>query len=76
MNGNNDVHFTQLMVNTEEWGIVYANSASNSWIQSTGVVVAYVNKGDDVFVKTSGASRGDIYSGGINRTMFAGWKLH
>eukprot|EP00105_Crassostrea_gigas_P014556 XP_011431248.1 PREDICTED: heavy metal-binding protein HIP [Crassostrea gigas] len=76
MNGNNDAHSTQLMINTVEWGIVHANSASSSWMQSTGVVVAHVNKGDDVFVQTSGASRGEIYSGGYSRTMFAGWKLH
>eukprot|EP00105_Crassostrea_gigas_P014555 XP_011431247.1 PREDICTED: uncharacterized protein LOC105330966 [Crassostrea gigas] len=76
LNGNNDAHSTQLMINTEEWGIVHAHSASNNWNQSTGVIVAHVNKGDDVFVKTSGASQGEIYSGVNSRTMFAGWKLH
>ena len=76
MNGNNDAHSTQLMIHTKEWGVVYSHAAFNSWMQSTGVVVAHVNKGDDVFVQTSGASQGDIYSGVNSRTMFAGWKLH
>lgn len=76
LNGNNDAHSTQLMINTGEWGIVHAHSASNNWNQSTGVIVAHVNKGDDVFVKTSVASQGEIYSGINSRTMFAGWKLH
>lgn len=76
MNGNNDAHSTQLMINTEEWGILHAHSASNNWNQSTGVIVAHVNKRDEVFVKTSEASQGEIYSGVNSKTMFAGWKLH
>lgn len=76
MNGNGAIHSTQLMINTEEWGILYAHSASSSWIQSTNVVVAHAHKGDDVFVKTSSFSNGAVYSESNDRTIFAGWKLH
>lgn len=54
--------------------MVHSYAASNSWMQSTSVVVAHVNKGDDVFVKTSEESQGEIYSAANSRTMFAGWK--
>lgn len=49
LNGDTDVHSVQLIINAEEWGVVNSHSRSNSWMQSTGLVVAYVNKGDDVF---------------------------
>lgn len=49
LNGDTDVHSVQLIINAEEWGVVNSHSSSNSWMQSTGLVVAYVNKGDDVF---------------------------
>lgn len=56
------------MINTEDWwGGVHTHSGSSSTMQSTSVVVAYVNKGDDVFVKNN-----DWF--GIR--MFAGWKLY
>lgn len=51
MNGNSAIHSTQLMINTEELGVVHVHSASSSWMQSTSVVVAHVNQGDNVFVK-------------------------
>lgn len=75
-NGAGAYHSTQLMVNTAEWGIVHAHSSSASYMQSTGVVVVHVNKGDDVFVKTSDSSNGIIISNMYGKTMFAGWKLH
>lgn len=75
MNGNLAIHSTKLMINTVEWGVFHAHSASSSWMQNTGVVVAHVNQGDDVFVKTSGSSNGILYSEDNSRTMFAGWKL-
>lgn len=49
MNGNSAIHSTQLMINTEELGVVHVHSASSSWMQSTSVVVAHVNQGDNVF---------------------------
>eukprot|EP00105_Crassostrea_gigas_P014557 XP_011431249.1 PREDICTED: heavy metal-binding protein HIP [Crassostrea gigas] len=76
MNGNSAYHSTQLMINSQEWGVVHSNTVSNGWMQSTSVVVAHVNKGDDAFVKTSGWSHGILYSEDNSRTLFAGWKLH
>lgn len=76
MNGNVAVHSTQLMINSDIWGIVRANSGSDVLVQSTGVVVAHVNKGDDVFVKLAYDSQGVVYSEFNSGTLFAGWKLH
>lgn len=45
------VYSPQLIINTEEWEIVHVDSATNSLMQSTGVVVAHINKVDDVFFK-------------------------
>lgn len=74
---NSAFYSTQLMINTEDWwGGVYAHSGSSSTMQSTSVVVVHVNKGDDVFVKTSDSSNGILISNIYGRTMFAGWKLH
>lgn len=64
------------MINIEEWGIVYVYFVFNNWNQSIGVIVVYVNKGDDVFVKMLGVSQGEIYSGFNSRIMFVGWKLY
>lgn len=52
LNGEGAYHSTQLMVNTAEWGKVHAYSSSASYMQSTGVVVVHVNKGDEVLIKT------------------------
>lgn len=45
------VYSPQLIINTEEWEIVHVDSATYSLMQSTGVVVAHINKVDDVFFK-------------------------
>lgn len=50
-NGGGVLYFVQLMINLEEWGVVYLYFIVISWMQSLSVVVVYVNKGDDVFVK-------------------------
>lgn len=50
-NGGGVLYFVQLMINLEEWGVVYVYFIVISWMQSLSVVVVYVNKGDDVFVK-------------------------
>lgn len=71
MNAYSDYHSTQLMVDTEEWGLVHSGTSSTSVIQSTGVVVAHVKKGDDVFVKTSNLSHGILYSNINGRALFA-----
>lgn len=50
-NGGGVLYFVQLMINLEEWGVVYVYFIVISWMQSLSVVVVYVNKGGDVFVK-------------------------
>lgn len=42
VNGNGAVHSTQLMINSDIWGVVRAHSGSNNRMQSTSVVVAHV----------------------------------
>lgn len=73
---NVDELSAQLMINSDIWGIVRANSGSDVLVQSTGVVVAHVNKGDEVFVKLAYDRQGVVHSEFYSRTMFAGWKLH
>lgn len=64
------------MINVEEWGVVNFYFSFNSWMQSIGLVVIYVNKGDDVFVKMKDQSQGELYSGVNSRIFFGGWKLN
>lgn len=64
------------MVNIVEWGIVYVYFSLVSYMQSIGVVVVYVNKGDDVFVKMLDLSNGIVISNMYGRIMFVGWKLY
>ncbi|XP_062610247.1 uncharacterized protein LOC134272026 [Saccostrea cucullata] len=74
-NADGGVHSTQLMINSEEWGKIEGRTPSHDSLQSTGCVVAHVNKGDDVFVKTSDSSSGYIYSNIYGKTPFSGWKI-
>ncbi|XP_062584089.1 complement C1q-like protein 2 [Saccostrea cucullata] len=69
-------HATQLMVNTDEVGIIHTHLVGDSDFEGTGIVVIQVNAGDDVFVRAHaswnvGAIRSDI----AGRTSFSGWKL-
>ncbi|XP_061176983.1 complement C1q-like protein 2 [Saccostrea echinata] len=69
-------HSTQLMVNTDELGVVYLSVASGSDVGVTGIVVAHVNKGDDIYVRTHASwNNGNIISDNAGRSSFAGWKL-
>ncbi|XP_062589103.1 complement C1q-like protein 3 [Saccostrea cucullata] len=74
--GESNYHSTQLMVNTDELGIIYSHVGSGSDIGGTGIVVAHVDKGDDVYVRTHASwNSGVIYSNEAGRSSFAGWKL-
>lgn len=64
------------MVNIVEWGIVYVYFSLVSYMQSIGVVVVYINKGDDVFVKMLDLSNGNVISNMYGKIMFVGWKLY
>lgn len=62
------------MINIEYWGVVYVYLGLSSIMQS--IVVVYVIKGDDVFVKMLGLSSGMLMSDGDGLIMFFGWKLY
>lgn len=69
-------HSTQLMVNSEEIGIIHLHSVSGGDFVSTGVVVTNVNAGDDVYVRTHQYwNHCYIESTTGGRSSFAGWKL-
>ncbi|XP_062615484.1 uncharacterized protein LOC134277186, partial [Saccostrea cucullata] len=53
LNRDGNVHSVQLMINSNECGILHLHTESTTAVPATGIVVALVNKGDDVFVKTS-----------------------
>ncbi|XP_062571701.1 caprin-2-like [Saccostrea cucullata] len=74
--GSNNYHATQLMVNTDELGIIYSYVGSGPDLGGTGIVVAHVDKGDDVYVRTHALwNSGVIYSDASGRSSFAGWRL-
>lgn len=75
---NLEFYSTQLMINTEDWwGGFHTHSGSSSTMQSSSVIVAHVNKGDDVFVINSGLSSSvTLNNDWYGITMFARWKLH
>ncbi|XP_061177073.1 uveal autoantigen with coiled-coil domains and ankyrin repeats-like [Saccostrea echinata] len=69
-------HSTQLMVNTDVLGVIHVNAGGGGNLGGTGTVVAHVNAGDDIFVRTHASfNKGVIYSDGGGRSSFAGWKL-
>ncbi|XP_062619916.1 complement C1q-like protein 3 [Saccostrea cucullata] len=69
-------HSTQLMVNTNEIGIIHADVNHDSDFSGSGIVVTHVNAGDNVFVRTHASwNIGAINSNSSGRSSFAGWKL-
>lgn len=69
-------HSTQLMVNSEEVGIIHVHTGDGADMPGTGVVVTHVNARDDVYVRTPAAwNHCYIESNGGGRSSFAGWKL-
>ncbi|XP_062613741.1 complement C1q-like protein 2 [Saccostrea cucullata] len=69
-------HSTQLMVNTKEQGIIRTHVTSGVDFEGTGIVVAQVTAGDDVFVRTHASwNNGAIISDTAGRSSFSGWKL-
>ena len=77
MTGNNLHDSTQLMVNSNEEGIIHIHPGTGGWITGTGVAVLHVNKGDDVYVRISSLSHfGDVISQSNGRSSFTGWKLN
>ncbi|XP_062576099.1 complement C1q tumor necrosis factor-related protein 3-like isoform X1 [Saccostrea cucullata] len=77
--GNGDGHSVQLMINTVEYGSVYHRTLRAVEAEETGIVVAQVTTGDDVYVRIKSIYRLGIahyiQSDSDGRTSFAGWKL-
>lgn len=77
--GNGDGHSVQLMINTVEYGSVYHRTLTAVEAEETGIVVAQVTTGDDVYVRIKSIHHiGVIHyiqSDSDGRTSFAGWKL-
>lgn len=72
--------FIPLVINNNVYGSSYALAISDSSRDDsgTGTVVAHVNQGDDVYIKTHSSHHGGggILSEGVGRSSFSGWKLN
>lgn len=73
-------HSTEIVINNNVYGSSYALAISDSSRDDsgTGTVVAHVNQGDDVYIKTHSSHHGGggILSEGVGRSSFSGWKLN
>ncbi|XP_062619456.1 uncharacterized protein LOC134281016 [Saccostrea cucullata] len=76
--GTGEDHALELVVNSAVYGSIYMKSLTGEDGQATGLAIAHVNQGDDVYIQThsrdpgSGAIRSDLYG----RSSFSGWKLY
>lgn len=70
-------HTTELLVNNNVNVVnsVYLNPVNTIDGGVTGTVVARVNQGDDVLIRTGFTSVGEIISAAYGRSSFAGWLL-
>lgn len=80
MVGNDHEVCTNLLINEAIYGHAYAYSGSlNVHQTSTSTVVAHVNQGDTVFVRTANdgvcGQTGIVYGDTWRRSTFAGWLL-
>jgi hypothetical protein len=72
------VHSTELVVNNEIYGSLYMDHSNTADGHGTGVAVAHVNNGDDIYVRIKPEicnNQGAIWSYPCGRSSFAGWKL-
>lgn len=70
--------YLQAVVNDAVLDSSYCNAIGALWHRSiTGTVVAYINQGDAVFIRThpGGTNNGEVISSDNHRTTFAGWLL-
>lgn len=68
--------FSDLTKNTDVIGNRFADSLNSTVYDfSTGIVVAYVNQGDNEYVRMRKASRCKVRSAFESRTTFSGWLL-
>ncbi|XP_061182577.1 complement C1q-like protein 2 [Saccostrea echinata] len=69
---------TELIINGDVYGSVFLRAHLEDDDQATATVVAHVNKGEDVYVRTHSmySSIGSIRSNTHGRSSFAGWKIN
>lgn len=70
--------YLQVVVNSNVYISSYCNASGAFWHRSvSGTVVAKINQGDVVFIRTNPAvsNRGNVMSSSSHRTAFAGWLL-
>ncbi|XP_056019234.1 uncharacterized protein LOC130054232 [Ostrea edulis] len=69
---------TELVIDGTIYGSAFLRAHLEDDNQSTGTVVAYINKGQDVYVRThsSYAVQGSIRSNTHGRSCFSGWKIN
>ncbi|XP_061185115.1 uncharacterized protein LOC133193161 [Saccostrea echinata] len=79
-NSSPEYHSSEIVINNSVYGSAYALAipASSRDDSGTGTVVAHVNQGDDVYIKTHSSHKGNggILSEGFGRSSFAGWKIN
>lgn len=76
MSGVDGYVFTDLTKNTDVIGNRFADTLNSTVYDfSTGIVVVYVNQGDNEYVRMRKASRGKVRSAFESKTTFSGWLL-
>ncbi|CAC5380269.1 C1QL [Mytilus coruscus] len=72
-----DAHSTKLMINTDIYGATFIRASVANDNSVSGTVVAYVRKGDSIFMRTHSifAGNGNIESNYLGPTSFSGWLL-
>lgn len=72
------IHSAELVVNNEVYGALYMDYSPSVDGHGTGVAVAHVNTGDDIYVRIriqNCINQGAIWSDPCGRSSFAGWKI-
>ncbi|CAG2215512.1 unnamed protein product [Mytilus edulis] len=70
--------FTEIVINSVPFGSILSNSEEvHDDHTTTGIVVAQLNKGDLVFIRTNpnASIKGRILSDSFRRSSFSGWKI-
>ncbi|VDI04340.1 Hypothetical predicted protein [Mytilus galloprovincialis] len=70
--------YSEIVINTTPYGSILTNSQENRDFHTvTGIVVAEVNKGDEIYIRTNPnyPIKGRIVSDSSQRTSFSGWKV-
>lgn len=75
---SNGYVYSEIMINSAPFGSILTNSESISNDHTvTGIVVAEVNLGDVVYIRTNPnkSIKGQILSDTFHHTSFSGWKI-